>query len=84
MHEYKYTEVQKLPGLNNQRRLEFCRIIVDQLEENPDFFKQILWNGEMSFNLSIPPNLKNTKYINCKIQMKLQIKRSGWQSIDVW
>lgn len=85
MHDFKYTKVQQLSELDKQRRLEFCRFMLGQLDENPDFFNRILWTDESHFNTACPPNLKNLHFWAAENPRKtLEVKRSGRQSIGVW
>lgn len=85
MHDFKYTKVQKLSDTDKQRRLEFCRFMLRQLEEDPDFFNKILWTDESSFNTAAPPNSKNLHFWAADNPKKtLEIKRSGRQSVGVW
>lgn len=84
---YKILPVQELNEDQKRRRLEFCQIMLQELDENPDFFKEIMWTDESSFSTAGVFNRKNRRSWENKNQRKRkvkQVKKSGRTSIHVW
>lgn len=84
---YKILPVQELTETHKRKRLLFCQEMMQNLNNNPDFFKNIIWTDESTFSTSGVFNRKNRRSWESKNrrQRKIKpIKKSGRKSIHVW
>lgn len=84
---YKILPVQELSEDHKHTRLGYCRQMLQQLDENPNFFKEIIWTDESTFSTSGVFNRQNRRSWENKNHRKRkvkQVKRSGRKSIHVW
>lgn len=51
-HPYKILPTQTLHPGDRERRLEFCRFLLDRIRENPDFHRNVIWSDESKFTNS--------------------------------
>lgn len=59
MHDYKYEKVHALEPGDYIKRLNFCRGILEKLENDENFLKKIIWTDEAKFNNEGLFNRKN-------------------------
>lgn len=59
LHPYHYLRVQKLHPGDEQRRLAFCRWVLDQNENDPQFVHNVLWTDESTFGRCSNWNQRN-------------------------
>lgn len=82
---FKFTKVQFLSEDNKQERLQFCQIMLRELERNPNFFYKIAWTDESNLSTSGIFNRKNCHYWSQTNPHQTKIiKSSGRRSINVW
>lgn len=82
MHPYHYQPVQELHEGDSQRRLDFCRFMV---EKDEDFFKCILWSDESTFDREGIVNFHNLHhYATENPHVKMQTKHQRRFSCNVW
>lgn len=49
MHDYKLSRVQVLQPGDHQQRVEMCGMLLTKDQEEPDFFRHIIWSDEAKF-----------------------------------
>ncbi|GFU91508.1 uncharacterized protein TNCV_2542761 [Trichonephila clavipes] len=64
VHTYPYRPVlpqELMPG-DQERRFDFCNFVSNTLDENPDFFDEVLWSDECQFSRQGTINTQNRHY----------------------
>jgi hypothetical protein len=85
LYPYHIQSVQALHPGDTDRRLTFCRWLLNQTTENPDFFKTILWSNEAQFARDGMNNMHNAHVWS--IENPHQSKERRFQqrfSVNVW
>lgn len=62
MHPYKVIPVHELMERDGDRRLQFCEIILNRCQLNPQFITRILFSDEATFCLNGTVNRQNCRY----------------------
>lgn len=84
-HPYKVLPVQHLTEENKAARLRFCIDMINHLEQNGQFFNDIVWTDESSFSTARVFNRKNVHCWGTENPRAFrEIKHSGRQSVHVW
>lgn len=84
-HYYKYQPTQSLHPGDNERRLQFCHWFRDQLREDPNFTKTILWSDESLFTNKGMFNRRNQHfYATENPHLIRQVRPQIRFSLNVW
>lgn len=84
-HPYKIHLLQELCEDDFDRRIEFCEVIMDRLNQNPNFVKNILFSDESTFCLNGHVNRHNCRYWSDQNPHWMeQIHTQRPQKINVW
>ncbi|GFS57537.1 uncharacterized protein TNCV_1401981 [Trichonephila clavipes] len=82
---YSYGPVlaQELMTGDQDRRFDFCNFVL--LDENPDFFNEILWSDECQFSRQGTINIQNRYYWSLENPHLIRLNRHQvrW-SVNVW
>lgn len=62
MHPYSFVKLQALRPGDDQRRIEFCEMILTKIQDNPDFLSKIIWTDESKFSRDGVINRRNSHY----------------------
>lgn len=84
-HPYHYQRVQALEPGDAERRLQFCRWILNKFADDPNFVRNIIWTDEATFTRDGINNHHN-KHL-WSLQNPHAIKQARFQrrfSINVW
>lgn len=79
--------MQYLTNDQKQQRLDFCRYMLQKLNEDPDYFYKIFWTDESSFSTAGTFNRKNRGSWENQMRRKRlvkPIKKSGRKTVSVW
>ena len=73
-----------MPG-DQERRFDFCNFVLNILDENPDFLKEVLWSDECQFSRKGSINTQNTHYWSLENPHLFRPNRHQvrW-SVNVW
>ncbi|GFT52624.1 uncharacterized protein TNCV_3765281 [Trichonephila clavipes] len=73
-----------MPG-DQDRRFDFCNFVLNTLDENPDFFNEVLWSDECHFLRQGTINTQNRHYWSLENAHLIQPNRhrERW-SANVW
>jgi len=82
---FKIRPTPKLTQTHRENRVEFCRLMLERSNNDPNFLRNILWTDESSFATNGMINRKNTRYWAtenpfCYREFRFQ----GRQSVNVW
>ena len=66
------------------RRLEFCDVFLNEINENPEILDRILWTDEASFKLSGHVNRHNCVYWNTTNQHVVIERQLNQPGLTVW
>lgn len=61
-HPFKINLVQELVVDDFDRRVEFCDIMMQKIDENPEFINRIVFSDEATFVLDGTVNRHNSQY----------------------
>lgn len=84
---YRIYPVQFLTEAHKRKRLDFCRQMLQNLAEDPDYFIKVLWTDESYFSTAGIFNRKNRRSWENKNNRKIlvdQIKKSGRKTVSIW
>lgn len=84
-HPYHYTPVQGLEEADPERRVDFCRMILNEDAENRSFLTDILWTDESNFGREGITNFHNLHYWaeeNPHLTRETRFQRKF--SVNVW
>lgn len=87
VHPYHYTPVHALEEGDPARRIDFCRFLLDNDVENPDYLSKILWTDESKFDRDGITNYHNSYFWNQKGSNPRKKKETAHQyrfSLNVW
>lgn len=77
--------MQYLSDAHKNFRLEYCRLMVENIHADRNFFNNILWTDESTFSTSGIPNRKNVHHWASENPRDIRpVRFSGRQSIHVW
>ncbi|GFY06974.1 uncharacterized protein TNCV_4090761 [Trichonephila clavipes] len=73
-----------IPG-DQERRFDFCNFVLNTLDENPDFFNEVLWSDECQFSRQGTINTQNTHYwsFESPLLIRPNCHQVHW-SVNVW
>ncbi|GFX33877.1 DUF4817 domain-containing protein [Trichonephila clavipes] len=76
---------QELMSGDQERRFDFCNFMLNTLDENPDFFKAVLWSDECQFSRQGTINTQNAHYWSLENPHLIRLNRHQvrW-SVNVW
>lgn len=60
LHDYHYRKVQNLDPRDNGRRVEFCTWILNSIQGNPDFLRNVIFSDESHFGRLGTWNTRNS------------------------
>lgn len=82
---FKIRPVTKLTQRQREKRVEFCQTMLEKINLNPSYFKNIFWTDESSFSTSGMINRKNTRqWATVNPHCYREFKFQGRQSVNVW
>lgn len=82
---FKIRPTPKLTQTQRERRVEFCRLMLETINDDPNFLGNILWTDESSFSTSGMINRKNTRYWATENPFFYrEFRFQGRQSVNVW
>lgn len=85
MHPYHLQLLQKLEGMDLQRRLDFANWILLKTDEIPDFVDKVLWTDEAHFSRNAQVNIHNAHYwSDTNPHWVAQSKHQYQWSFSVW
>jgi len=61
-HPFKFRQHQELRPGDNERRMEFAMLVLERIDNDPYFVRNILFTDESSFNLHHGPNPQNVRH----------------------
>lgn len=87
LYPYHYTPVHALEEGDPARRIDFCRFILDNDVENPEYLSKILWTDESKFDRDGITNYHNSHFWTQKGSnpRKKNVKAHQYRfSLNVW
>lgn len=84
LHPYKIVLTQELKPLDHQKRREFANLVLEHLEIEPNFFKNIIFSDEAHFHLDGTVNKQNCRYWNETNPQIIQEKLLHSAKVTVW
>ena len=85
MKPYHERPIHELKEIDKPRRLEMCRILLNKIQENPQFLENIIWTDEAKFELRGAVNSHNTMYwSDHNPQIVRERNRIDQRGICVW
>nr|XP_015840428.1 PREDICTED: uncharacterized protein LOC107399187 [Tribolium castaneum] len=85
LHPFHYTKVQALLPTDLPRRENFCNWLLEQIQQEPNFSRKILWTDEANFSRDGFFNTRNSHYY--ALENPHVIRPSHYQhrfSVNVW
>lgn len=84
-HPYKIQLHQELNEDDPDRRLEFCKIMMGRIDQNPNFLSQIVFSDESTFQLNGEVNRHNFRYWSNENPHWLREHHTQYkQKLNVW
>ncbi|GFW15218.1 uncharacterized protein TNCV_173631 [Trichonephila clavipes] len=84
-YSYRPVLAQELMPGDQERRFDFCNFMLNTLDENPDFFNEVLWSDECQFSRQGTINTQNRHYWSLENPHLVRPNRHHvrW-SVNVW
>jgi len=85
LHPYHFLRVQGLEGTDSQQRINFCKWLLYNDVEDPQFFRRILWTDESTFTREGGFNVHNRHYYAAENPRLIRQQRFQRRfKINVW
>ena len=85
MRPYHERPIHELKDADKPRRIEMARVLLEKIEEDPDFLENILWSDEATFKLNGAVNSHNTVFWSSQNPQRKRIRNSiDQRGICVW
>ncbi|GFT00420.1 uncharacterized protein TNCV_1981611 [Trichonephila clavipes] len=83
-YPYRPVLAQELMPGDQERRFDFSNFVLNTLDENPDFFNEVLWSDERQFSRQGTINTQNTHYWSLENPHLIRPNRHQirWKAID--
>lgn len=82
---YRFQKSQEIFPDDKFRRMEFCAIIRERVEQNPDFSKKIIFTDESTFFLHNKHNASNVRYWSTENKhLSIPSKSQYPEKLNVW
>ncbi|GFX05586.1 uncharacterized protein TNCV_3434901 [Trichonephila clavipes] len=84
-YPYRPVLTQELMSGDQERHFDFCNFMLNTLDENPDFFNEVLWSDECQFSWQGTINTQNMHYWSLENPhlIRLNHHQVRW-SVNVW